>query len=64
MMKVSKWDSVIDVALKGFYNITKPVIKKMVRKKKQNLWSAEGIEPPITRTQSGYITTILCRHHE
>ncbi len=33
MMKESKWDSVLDVALKGFYNITKPVIKKMVRKK-------------------------------
>jgi 3-oxoacyl-[acyl-carrier protein] reductase len=34
MMKPSKWDSVIDVALKGFYNVTKPVIKKMIRKKK------------------------------
>jgi 3-oxoacyl-[acyl-carrier protein] reductase len=34
MMKPDKWDAVIDVALKGFYNVTKPVIKKMVRRKK------------------------------
>lgn len=34
MMKASKWDAVIDVALKGFYNVTKPVIKKMLRRKK------------------------------
>jgi 3-oxoacyl-[acyl-carrier protein] reductase len=33
MMKAGKWTSVIDVALKGFYNVTKPVIKKMVRQK-------------------------------
>jgi 3-oxoacyl-[acyl-carrier protein] reductase len=33
MMKADKWHSVIDVALKGFYNVTKPVIKKMVRQK-------------------------------
>jgi 3-oxoacyl-[acyl-carrier protein] reductase len=33
MMKAAKWDAVIDVALKGFYNVTKPVIKKMVRQK-------------------------------
>ena len=34
MMKPAKWDSVIDVALKGFYNVTKPVIKQMIRRKK------------------------------
>lgn len=33
MMKPGKWESVLDVALKGFYNVTKPVIKKMVRQK-------------------------------
>ncbi len=33
MMKAGQWDSVVDVALKGFYNVTKPVIKKMVRQK-------------------------------
>ncbi|MDJ0810608.1 MAG: 3-oxoacyl-ACP reductase FabG [Desulfobacterales bacterium] len=33
MMKAGQWASVIDVALKGFYNVTRPVIKKMVRQK-------------------------------
>ncbi len=33
MMKPGQWESVVDVALKGFYNVTKPVIKKMVRQK-------------------------------
>ncbi len=33
MMKAGQWASVIDVALKGFYNVTKPVIKQMVRQK-------------------------------
>ncbi len=33
MMKPGQWASVVDVALKGFYNVTKPVIKKMVRQK-------------------------------
>ena len=33
MMKPGQWDSVVDVALKGFYNVTKPVIKKMARQK-------------------------------
>ena len=33
MMKPDQWETVVDVALKGFYNITKPVIKKMVRQK-------------------------------
>ena len=35
MMKPGQWASVVDVALKGFYNVTKPVIKKMVRQKKR-----------------------------
>ncbi|MGD9330239.1 MAG: 3-oxoacyl-ACP reductase FabG [Desulfobacterales bacterium] len=43
MMKVQKWDSVIDVALKGFYNITKPVIKKMVRKKKGSIVTLSSV---------------------
>lgn len=43
MMKASKWDSVIDVALKGFYNITKPVIKKMIRKKKGSIVTISSV---------------------
>ncbi len=33
MMKQGQWETVVDVALKGFYNVTKPAIKKMVRQK-------------------------------
>ncbi|MDJ0722217.1 MAG: 3-oxoacyl-ACP reductase FabG [Desulfobacterales bacterium] len=33
MMKPGQWSSVVDVALNGFYNVTKPVIKQMVRQK-------------------------------
>jgi 3-oxoacyl-[acyl-carrier protein] reductase len=33
MMSEPKWQTVIDTALKGFYHVTKPVIKKMVRQK-------------------------------
>jgi 3-oxoacyl-[acyl-carrier protein] reductase len=46
MMKAGKWNAVIDVALKGFYNVTKPVIKKMVRQKSGaivNLSSVAGL---------------------
>jgi len=43
MMKPSKWDSVIDVALKGFYNVTKPVIKKMIRRKKGSIVTISSV---------------------
>ncbi len=33
MMKQGQWETVVDVALKGFYNVAKPAIKKMVRQK-------------------------------
>ena len=34
MMSEANWDRVVNVTLKGFYNMTKPLLKKMVRKKK------------------------------
>jgi len=34
MMPEEDWDSVIQTTLKGFYNVTKPIIKSMVRKKR------------------------------
>ena len=43
MMKDSKWNSVIDVALKGFYNVTKPVIKKMLRRKKGSIVTISSV---------------------
>ncbi|MDL2268740.1 3-oxoacyl-ACP reductase FabG [Desulfosarcina sp. OttesenSCG-928-A07] len=34
MMRPEKWRSVIDTTLQGFYNVTRPVLEKMVVKKK------------------------------
>jgi len=34
MMSEAKWQTVVDTALKGFFHVTKPVIKKMVRQKR------------------------------
>jgi 3-oxoacyl-[acyl-carrier protein] reductase len=34
MMPPENWDKVIDTNLNGFYNMTRPVIEKMVRKRK------------------------------
>ncbi len=33
MMSPEKWQGVIDTTLKGFYNVTQPVLEKMVRQK-------------------------------
>lgn len=33
MMSPEKWDSVINTSLNGFYNVTKPVLEKMIRKR-------------------------------
>ncbi len=33
MMSEKNWNTVVDTSLKGFFNITKPVLKCMVRKK-------------------------------
>ncbi len=34
MMPEDDWNRVVDTALKGFYNVTRPVIQKMVRRKR------------------------------
>jgi len=34
MMSQKNWQSVIDTSLQGFYNMTRPVIEKMVRRRK------------------------------
>ena len=34
MMSQKNWQSVIDTSLHGFYNVTRPVIEKMVRRKR------------------------------
>jgi 3-oxoacyl-[acyl-carrier protein] reductase len=43
MMSEDNWDRVVNVTLKGFYNMTKPVLKKMVRKKKGAIVSISSV---------------------
>ena len=43
MMSEDEWDSVISTTLKGFYNITKPVLKKMLRKRKGSVVSISSV---------------------
>jgi len=48
MMPEEDWDSVIQTTLKGFYNMTKPVIRTMVRKRRGavvSISSAAAIMP-------------------
>lgn len=37
------WDSVIDTSLKGFYNVTKPVLRSMIRQKKGSIIAVASI---------------------
>ncbi len=43
MMPESDWDKVIATTLKGFYNMTKPVLKKMLRQKKGSVVSIASV---------------------
>ncbi|MBM9604284.1 3-oxoacyl-ACP reductase FabG [Desulfopila inferna] len=55
MMPPDKWQSVIDTTLKGFYNMTRPVIEKMVRRRKGaivSISSASSLMP--NRGQANY----------
>jgi 3-oxoacyl-[acyl-carrier protein] reductase len=55
MMKPAKWHSVVDVALKGFFNVTKPVIKQMVRQKSGAIVSVSSVSGLIgNRGQVNY----------
>jgi len=55
MMKPAKWHSVVDVALNGFFNITKPVIKQMVRQKSGAIVSISSVSGLIgNRGQVNY----------
>ena len=49
MMSEDDWDSVIGTTLKGFYNITKPVLSKMVRRKKGSIVSISLLPNEISR---------------
>jgi len=50
-----EWDSVINTSLKGFYNITKPVLREMVRKKRGSIISLSSLSALMpNRGQSNY----------
>lgn len=47
MMEENHWDDVVNIALKGFYNVTKPLVTKMLRKRKGkvvNVASLSGLK--------------------
>ena len=55
MMSPENWQSVIDTSLQGFYNLTRPVLEKMVRKRRGaivSISSAAALMP--NRGQANY----------
>ena len=55
MMPEEDWSSVIDTTLKGFYNMTKPVLKKMVRNKRGSVVSISSVAGLVAnRGQANY----------
>jgi 3-oxoacyl-[acyl-carrier protein] reductase len=50
-----EWDNVINTSLKGFYNMTKPVLREMVRKKRGSIISLSSLSALMpNRGQSNY----------
>ncbi len=43
LMSENLWDSVVNTTLKGFYNVTKPVLKKMLIKKRGSIVSISSM---------------------
>ena len=55
MMSKKGWDRVIRTTLDGFYNVTKPVLEKMVRQKKGSIVSIASVSGLMAnRGQSNY----------
>ncbi len=55
MMPPEKWQSVIDTSLNGFYNMTRPVLELMVRRRKGSIVSVSSVSSlMISRGQANY----------
>ena len=55
MMPRKDWDSVIDISLSGFYNVTKPVLEKMIRLKRGAIVSIASVAALLgNRGQANY----------
>ena len=55
MMPPENWQSVIDTTLSGFYNLTKPVIEQMVRRRKGSIVSISSASSLMAnRGQANY----------
>jgi len=55
MMPRKDWDAVIDTTLHGFYNITKPVLRKMLRRKSGSIVSLSSVSAMAgNRGQANY----------
>ena len=55
MMPRRDWDAVIDTTLHGFYNMTKPVLRKMLRRKSGSIVSLASVSALVgNRGQANY----------
>lgn len=55
MMPDQDWNSVIDTTLRGFYNVTKPVLKRMLRNKRGSVVSISSVAALVpNRGQANY----------
>jgi len=54
-MTEDEWDSVINTSLKGFYNVTRPILEKMVGRKKGSIVSISSLSGLVGhRGQANY----------
>ncbi|MEW6333312.1 MAG: 3-oxoacyl-ACP reductase FabG [Thermodesulfobacteriota bacterium] len=55
MMPREDWNRVIDTTLQGFYNMTKPILRRMVRKKRGSIVSLASVSALVgNRGQANY----------
>jgi 3-oxoacyl-[acyl-carrier protein] reductase len=55
MMPREDWNSVINTTLNGFYNMTKPILRKMMRKKRGSIVSLSSVSALVgNRGQANY----------